>query len=351
VPRIEAAGLADIERHAAAWDALADAAGAPPFLRPGWVAAWWRAFGRGRLELLTSERDGRLAAVLPVVHRPPAAISPTNWHTPVFGLLSADADAAAEVADRLFGARRGLVSLGFLPAEGGELRALAAAAQAARYRLLLRVDQRSPSVAVRGDWTAFERSLSSNLRGDLGRCRRRLAEGGKIALDVVHEPDGLDAGLAEAFAIEQSGWKATRRTAIASQPRTAMFYAEVARWAARRGALRLVFLRTGGQAVAFHLALEDGGRYLPLKGAFHPGWAACSPGRLIIHATLRRAFDLGLDRYEFLGAAEPYKRRWATDERVTMRFQAFAPSPAGVVGRTAFAYGRPLVKRALALAR
>jgi CelD/BcsL family acetyltransferase involved in cellulose biosynthesis len=32
----------EIERCREAWDALADRAGAAPFLRPGWIAAWWR---------------------------------------------------------------------------------------------------------------------------------------------------------------------------------------------------------------------------------------------------------------------------------------------------------------------
>jgi CelD/BcsL family acetyltransferase involved in cellulose biosynthesis len=59
-PSDAGAGLAEIERHSERWDALADRAGAAPFLRPGWIAAWWRAFGRGRLEILTAGSGGRL---------------------------------------------------------------------------------------------------------------------------------------------------------------------------------------------------------------------------------------------------------------------------------------------------
>ena len=36
------------------WDALADRVAATPFMRPGWIAAWWRAFGSGKLEVLTA---------------------------------------------------------------------------------------------------------------------------------------------------------------------------------------------------------------------------------------------------------------------------------------------------------
>jgi hypothetical protein len=42
---------------------LAYATGAAPFLRPGWFAAWWGAFGTGRPEILALRRpDGALVA-------------------------------------------------------------------------------------------------------------------------------------------------------------------------------------------------------------------------------------------------------------------------------------------------
>ena len=39
-------------RLAEEWDGLADRVGAAPWTRPGWVAAWWRAFGSGRLQIV-----------------------------------------------------------------------------------------------------------------------------------------------------------------------------------------------------------------------------------------------------------------------------------------------------------
>ena len=339
-------GLAGLERLSAAWDALADDVQAMPFERPGWIAAWWRAFGRGKLKVLTSEGPGGLAAVLPVVRRPSSVFSPTNWHTPAFGLLGAGGAPQAEVADQLLALGAGHISLGFLPAGGTEVAVLAEAAEAARYRVRVTPYQRSLSVVLADDWDSFERGLRRNLRRDVWRCRRRLAEAGEVTLDVVDGGPDLDERLDEAFAVEHAGWKALRKTAIASRPSTTLFYGDVARWAAARGSLRLGFLRVGGRSIAFHLAIEEDGHYLPLKGGFDPLWSAYSPGKLLIHATLERAFALGLERYEFLGGADAYKRRWANDERATVRFQAFGRTPAGLVSRTTYEYGRPLAKRA-----
>ena len=325
------------------WDRLADRTGAAPFLRPGWIGAWWRAFGAGRLEVLRAEEEDRVRALLPVRHRHGAVSSPSNCHSPRFGLLREDPAAGAALLGELFARRPAQVSLRFVCALGPDLAELTGAAETAGYLSLQRTLERSPFVTVDGDWEGYERSLGRNMRRDLWRCRRRLEELGQVALDVEQDTAHLD----EALAVESLGWKQMAGTAIISAPQTACFYTEVARWAAASGRLRLIFLRVDGRPVAFHLALEDGRTYFPLKGGFDPAFRAQSPGRLLIHATLERAFAIGLRRYEFLGGDEAYKLRWATEAYDRVLFHAFAPGPVGRARWVAFAHGRPMAKRAL----
>jgi CelD/BcsL family acetyltransferase involved in cellulose biosynthesis len=340
-------GVAEIGRRSAEWDALADRAGAAPFLRPGWVSAWWRAFGRGRLEILTSTGSGgRLDAVLPVVHRHGAIHAPSNWHTPQYGLLESGEGAGSGVVAGLF-ASSPLVSLGFLSSLTGEAERLRDSAHAHRYTTLVRAQERSPLVRMDGDWAAYEASLSTSLRRDLRRCRRRLDEQGRVWLDV-HDDVGR---LAEALELERLGWKEQAGTAIASRPETQQFYTEIAHWAAQRGWLRLIFLRLDNRAIAFQFALEDGSAHLGLKSGFDPAFRAMSPGRLIIQASLERAFAIGLQRFEFMGTADAYKLRFANDAYDRLLFQGFSPRPPGRVLHAAFAYGRPLAKRAIAEAQ
>jgi CelD/BcsL family acetyltransferase involved in cellulose biosynthesis len=336
----------EIERCGEAWDALADRAGAAPFLRPGWIAAWWRAFGRGRLEILTTGCSDRLDAVLPVVHRHGGIHAPSNWHTPQYGLLESSAGAGSDLVAGLF-ASVPHVALGFLSSLTGEVGRFAASAAAHRYATLVRSQERSPVVVLDGDWETYAGGLSSSLRRDLRRCRRRLEEQGRVWLDVRE-----DAGpLGEALDLERRGWKEQAGTAIASRPQTQQFYTEIAHWAAQRGWLRLIFLRVDERAVAFQFALEDGGSHLGLKTGFDPEFRAMSPGRLIVEASLERAFAIGLKRFEFMGTADAYKLRFANDTYDRVLFQAFSPRPAGRVLHAAFAYGRPLAKRAQAEAR
>ena len=48
---------------------------------------------------------------------------------------------------------------------------------------------------------------------------------------------------------------------------------------------------------------------------------------------------------------ERYKLAFTSDVKDKRRFQAFAPSPLGLLSRTAFTYGRPVARRALGVAR
>ncbi|MBV9310682.1 MAG: GNAT family N-acetyltransferase [Solirubrobacterales bacterium] len=282
-----------------------------------------------------------MVAVAPFARGAFSTRATANKHTPQFELLKLDSRAGRRLAAEVFSGRPPMISVPYLSRDGDEVTLLRGAAIDAGYRVAVRVLDQFPFVTIDRDWQSYRQGLSRNLRRDVDRCSRRVSKLGPPTLDVR-----LDTTLvSEAWSLEMAGWKGSLGTAIAAKPQTERFYREVAEWAASRGSLRLCFLRVGGTPMAFHLAVEENGAYLPLKGGFDPRFGAYSPGKLIIEATLKRAFAIGLKRYEFLGGADPYKLRWATGATDRVLFQAFAPSAAGVAARVAFVHGRPLAKR------
>jgi CelD/BcsL family acetyltransferase involved in cellulose biosynthesis len=327
------------------WDHLAEQVDASPFMRPGWIAAWWRSFGSGSLRVLTERSGSELRAVLPIVARHGALRAPCNWHTPEFGLVRHRAGGGEALLAELFGRRAPVVGIRFLADGGTTAEQLVNTATEAGYRAGTRLSARYPVVSLDGDWDTYLAGLSRSLRGDVERQRRRISGLGELSLQV-----GDDTGLlSAAFALEASGWKGREGTAIASHPHTRRFYTEIAEWARDRGWLRLTFLYVGERPLAFHLALEHGGAYLPLKGGFDHELHRYSPGKLIVHATVRRAFETGLGRYEFLAGNEDYKLAWANSVRERLDFEAFAPTILGRSVQTVYHRGRPLARRALAL--
>jgi CelD/BcsL family acetyltransferase involved in cellulose biosynthesis len=332
------------EEVATDWDDLADRAKAAPWLRPGWIARWWKAFGNGRPHVIALREDGRLTGVLPLYERRGALLSPTNWHTPEFGAVTESGD-ATELAIALLAQRPRRIQLGWLEKSKAGFDECRRTAEGAGYRLIVRTLERSPYVDTSEGWDRYEASLSSKLLRELRRRRRALEARGALTFEVSNGTERLDELLDEGFRIEGAAWKAARGSAIDSQPATRSFYREIAHWAAERGSLRLGFLRFDETPFAFDFCLEESGIHYLLKTGYDPEYRASAPGQLMRYLMIEKAFAQGLDSYEFLGTDEPWKLEWSQKVRARTLLQAFAPSPAGRLDWAAFAFGRPLVNR------
>jgi CelD/BcsL family acetyltransferase involved in cellulose biosynthesis len=314
-------------------------------VHPGWIEAWWGAFGRGELRVLAAHRDGALVAVLPVSLGRGLLRSPTNEHTPAFDIVAADDAAVRALADALFGEQVRRVALWRLASGGAGCAGLEASGAKAGYRTAVTPVARSPYIACAPTLADYDRGLGRNLRHDVQRRLRRLCDEGAVTIDVTDGTTNLAGLLEEGFRVESLSWKGAQGTAIASDTRTRTFYDAVARWAAARGWLRLAFLRLDGLAIAFQFDLEVGRTYYSLKIGYDPAFDRYSPGKLLAHAMVARAVSTGLATYELLGLDEPWKQRWTSTFREYVGFEAYAKSPAGAASWAVATHGRRLARR------
>ncbi len=327
------------------WDALADRLGAPPWLYSRWLGTWWRAFGRGRLEVLAARHDGRLAGVVAVSSRLGKVESLANWHSPTFGMVAeGDAPRRALVEALLDLAGRS-ITIRPLAAEGHDVAAIELVARSRGWRTHVRGHMRSPSIHLA---PSLDEQLAGARPGrkvvkELRRTRRRLEAEGSLELAADSDADRLE----ETFRIEASGWRSERGTAIASRPQTRGFYEEVARWAAARGWLRLFFLNLGGRPIACEFALEHRGVLYDLKGGYLAELARYGPGKLMLLELISWACARGLHSIELLGGDEPYKLQWTDRVHELVVAQAFAPTLAGSLDRLAWTRGREAGARLL----
>ena len=329
------------------WDELATRVQATPYLRPGWVEAWWLAFGKGELHIETLRRKGRLAALLPVADYRGTLRSLSNYHSPRAGLLAEDLPAAVELAQSLYAGSPHRVSLTSLDPAGSSIKACRWAAEAAGYKVISRPYQRSPYLDISSDWEEYESELSRNLRLDLRRAHARLARQGRVSIDVISGLGAADGPLREMFATEAAGWKGTRGTAILSHPNTRNFYTNIARWAAVKGLLRLFFLRLGPHPLAAYYALQDKSACYLLKGGYDTTYRHYSPGKLLLHAVVEHCFAAHLSRIEFHGDADAYKFQWAHAAHEQKRFEAFPPTAAWNLKWATLALIKPTAKQLL----
>jgi len=343
----------DLEPLVADWERLAQDVKASPFLWPGWIAVWWRAFGAGRLQILTVHENGHLTGVLPLRKLRGALLSPTNSHTPQFGFLAATETARERLVHAAFAQEPRHLGLSYLDPHGGDASLVRAAADEARYRVFAESIPAAPYVATDGSWDSYEQGLRRKFRSEIRRRRRRLEEEGPLTLEVSDGTERLDELLEEGFRVEGSGWKETYGTSIRSSSATRRFYTEVAQWAAERGWLRLAFLRLSGRTLAFDYCLEYNRIHYLLKTGYDPAYGKFAPGMLIRHMMLARAFSGEIDTYDFLGVGFDFawKREWSSTEQQRLFLHMFAPTALGLLDQAVFLGGRVAWEGAKSLAR
>jgi CelD/BcsL family acetyltransferase involved in cellulose biosynthesis len=342
-------GLAVSLPGAGEWDELADSAQAPPFLRPGWIAAWLRAFGGGELQTIEVRRGGELAAILPMVQQRGRLRAPANWHTPMFGPLGTDPEARLEVVARAFEQPAPVIEMNLVEGDDKELESIARAAREAGRSTLARCVANSPYIPLESDFAEYERGLSRNRRKALRRHRRKLEDEGAVQFEVHDGRTDLDGLIAEVFAVEAAGWKGRNGTAMSSHPQTARFYTDVARWAADRGWLRLALLRLDGRPIACDFALEQGGVWYTLKAGYNEEFRSFGPGALLLADEIAHCCEQpGLSRMDLLGHADPFKASWTTQSSPRTWIRSFNKSPVGLffrTGATCVELARPYLRR------
>lgn len=309
-----------------------------PFGDEIWMRAWWEAFGSGRLQVGVLEREGALAAALPMASRRGRLSALANYHSPVFEPGAVDDAAAEAILAAAFRRPEAAVFLHALPERTLPLVRNAAGGR----RLLVEEAHTSPIVQTTDTFEAYAKNLGSTLK----RRRRKLAREHDVSLSLDDGGDDLDGALARGFEIEASGWKTRAGTAIVSTPQTHGFYVAVARAYRARGELVLATLSVDGRAIAWHLTLRRGPRLYMLKTGYVEESRKLAPGLLVHLLTIEHCFaDPSIEAYELLGAAERWKLEFANSERRHIRVSAFTRNVPGIARWSLRRHAVPITRR------
>jgi CelD/BcsL family acetyltransferase involved in cellulose biosynthesis len=276
-----------------AWSALAAHAVEPnACYLPSWALAVSRhARGRGDALALTAfdraAPDG-LIGLMPVrwasraLSLPVPMLVSWNAYAPFSApLLDRDCgiDAAGALLDaaRTAGARALLLQS--IPTGGAAYAAIVAALE--RRGLMpeiMRSFRRAGLDARKDAETVLRDALSAKKLKDLRRQRHRLEDAGLVTFDVASAPERIGPALEAFLALEASGWKGERGTALALHPGDAAFIREAAPLLAAKGQFEIVSLTRSGATLASGLILRDAGRAFFFKIAMDESEARTSPG-------------------------------------------------------------------------
>jgi CelD/BcsL family acetyltransferase involved in cellulose biosynthesis len=334
--RVEIIGdLAGLRGLGPEWNEIAPPKDVEPWQSFSWMeAAATAAVGENHtLRVVTVRKDGRLAAIAPMVVKPSdQPFRPLRLD--ILGgeelkepnrFVSLDPVSLELLVDAIVSERVYPVRLSRLPNDPENTRFLLAKFRKSGW-ITPMLSMSYPYLELEGN------PVKKSLREDLRRARRKAEGRGEVRSEVAvaSSREELRKYLEFAFRIEHSGWKGRNGTSILSNGPRRTFFERYAFSAWGDGTLRLRFLRINGAYVAAQYAVESARSYWLLNVGYDEAFRDCSPGNLLLEESIRDAAGNGLLRYNFLGKEEPWTRRWTTSHQDCLVLAAYRLNPRGV---------------------
>lgn len=180
------------------------------------------------------------------------------------------------------------------------------------WSVITRPGLRAPYLPLAADWDAFLAQRSSNFRYTLRRKQKALGELGKVTEEWFTDEASVPVLLGHVRAIEEASWKVNASMAISRSTKETTYYQLLLPWLARQGALHGNVVFVDGRPAAYSLCYVWLGRMAQMKTSFSEAYARASPGLVATAATIRKAHELGLAEFDFLGDMMPHKAVWTS---------------------------------------
>ncbi len=283
-------------------DRIGDLAGraveANPFFLPEFLGPAIQALGGKRVRLAVfSDRDD-LHFFAPVVIGGGEVLGGRRfsvWTHPYapLGTPLIDKNTAAQVADSVIAhmrtSGRKLFSIPSLPLNGEATSALRAAAKHGGFSTVSERQMRPILHAdAPGGLAAFDKMVSAKRRRELDRQLRRLCNTGAVSFMTARSPGEIEAAFGMFAALEGSGWKGRRGTALIGRGSLHEFARVAAGNLAQKGLAAIDVMRLGDRPIAALIRFDHGRTSIPWKVAFDEEFAAFSPGKQLMCDETRR---------------------------------------------------------------
>ncbi|WP_159953285.1 GNAT family N-acetyltransferase [Rhizobium sp. 18065] len=242
------------------------------------------------------ERRSRLRMLFPFsVEKPGFSVGPSIirvWANP-FGPLGTplvDAEGAAETIDNLFEAMArpeaklpGVLVLPDLRLNGRFAQLARAVALGRELPLTVTSPYERPMLHSAEDGQSYlQNSLAKNHLREMRRQFRLLSELGPVSYNVARQPEEIRLRMEEFLALEASGWKGRKRSAMITDRLRAAFAREAITNLAEADQVRIHTLDLNGSAVASMVVFIMAGEAYTWKTAYDEDYARFSPGKLLM---------------------------------------------------------------------
>jgi CelD/BcsL family acetyltransferase involved in cellulose biosynthesis len=128
----------------------------------------------------------------------------------------------------------------------------------------------------------LRQAIGSHHRRDYARLWRKLGQQGNLVYSVARTPDEVRQRCEDFLALEATGWKGRRGSAMAVDRYRAAFAREAVNRMAERDLTRIHTLELDGRVIAILIVFVEGGEAWTWKTAYDESLSAYSPGTLLM---------------------------------------------------------------------
>jgi CelD/BcsL family acetyltransferase involved in cellulose biosynthesis len=305
---------AAFDAHASQWDALNARGGGSVLMESRMLACAMRHFGSGAevLALLSGPEGLRAAAVL-------GRRNAFTWETfqpsqcPIGAWLQGPGEDLAALLGSLH--RRLPLSCLVLSVTQQDPEIVARPQDGPTLRTTDYIE--TARITVAGDWAGYWSSRGQNLRHNMKRARKKLAQAGLDArLETVTDPAAIADAVGQYGDIETRSWKSGHGTAVSRDNDQGRFYADLLRTFAAHGGGHVWRLKVGDDTAAVDLCLRSPREVVILKTTFDERYGDYSPAFLMREEAFQGVFSArSSGRIEFYGRAMEWHKRWSEELR------------------------------------
>lgn len=172
-------------------------------------------------------------------------------------------------------------------------------------------------ITMTGTFEEYWKQRGSNLRHNLARRRRRMAEKNLVGqLIARRSPGEIADAIREYGRLESAGWKAQDGTAVDADNAQGRFYREIFEHFAERGEATIYQFVVDEKVVASDLCLHRNGMMIVLKTAYDEALNEYSPALMMREDIMKQLFAENQIRVvEFYGRVMDWHRRWTEEVR------------------------------------
>jgi CelD/BcsL family acetyltransferase involved in cellulose biosynthesis len=295
------------------------------FHTPAYLKVWWEEFGSGSLLLALARDADRVvgACALEVVGDTLlflGGFDVTDYMGPV-ALPGAQEAVAKELMAALAQREWRYADLRGLPLDSPWLGALEQASAAQGLVMERGDDGVAPQIELPVSFDAYLARLPSKLRHEIRRKERRLAEGGRFEI-TLSTAGTLQSDFDRFIDLHQASPGPKGRFMHAGME---IFFRRLGEAFLPTGRFHLAFVEVSGMKVAGAIGFSFRSAFSLYNSAFDRAYAASAPGMVLVAVLIRRAIEVGHQRFDMLKGDLAYKYRFGASPRAIGRLLLSRP--------------------------